>query len=170
VTVAHARHFPRSPGAKIVRGLSLLAALLAVTLWLHPPEALGYAVPPNSLVRTAQGMLGLPYKKGGGSPLRGFDCSGLTHFVFERHGQDLARTAHGQYQQGLRVERRDLQPGDLVFFSSQKKKKRVTHVGLYIGQGQFIHAATKERRVQVNSLGDDYWAKRYVGAKRVAGA
>lgn len=129
--------------------------------------AFGYAIDPQAIIITAQSLLGAPYRRGGESPRHGFDCSGLVHWVFGQHGIELNRTARGQHKSGRTVQRRELQPGDLVFFSSSKTKRRITHVGIYVGRGRFIHAASGQRRVQTSSLAEVYWARHFVGAKRV---
>ena len=102
----------------------------------------------------------------GGTSTSGFDCSGYVGHVYKRFGIDLNRTSSGMFGQGQSVAKGDLQVGDLVFFKTTAAQ--VGHVGIYIGNGQFIHADTT-RGVMVSSLYDPYyWGKRYVGAKRVA--
>lgn len=119
----------------------------------------------QQLVNYAYNFLGTPYVWGGTST-SGFDCSGFTQYVYAQMGYSIKRTAQQQYNSnGYEVT--NLQPGDLVFFSNTYSASGVTHVGIYIGDNQFIHAANSGSGVKITSLGDDYYAARYVGAKRV---
>ncbi|MBC7264121.1 MAG: C40 family peptidase [Chloroflexi bacterium] len=116
------------------------------------------------LVETAKRFLGLPYQWGGCTPL-GIDCSGFVQLVYRLNGISLLRDADIQYTQpNLQpVARENLQPGDLVFFG----QGRVSHVGMYIGNGEFIHATTHERPiVQISRLDEPYWVSLYQGARR----
>jgi cell wall-associated NlpC family hydrolase len=114
------------------------------------------------LVATARRFLGVPYLWGGMSA-HGLDCSGLTSQVYALNGVALRRDAHMQFEDGRPVERADLRPGDLVFFG----EKKITHVGLYAGDGRFINATTHTRPdVHEESLDDPYWVKLYRGARR----
>lgn len=103
----------------------------------------------------------------GGTTSKGFDCSGYVRHVFKELGiTSLDRTSAGMYGQGTAVKKSDLQPGDLVFFNTSGK--RVSHVGIYIGAGKFIHASTS-KGVMKTSINDKYyWGNKYVGAKRIA--
>ena len=110
--------------------------------------------------------LGTPYRKGGTSK-RGMDCSGFARTIYDRLlGIDLPQSSADQFQSDDldKIDTRELQTGDLVFFGSNKKK-RINHVGVYLSDGQFIHASSSEG-VMVSSLSDKYWRKRYVGSKR----
>ena len=122
------------------------------------------------IVETAMGCLGVPYVYGGAS-MRGFDCSGFTMYVFGQHGYSLPHTATGQWNNtGEYVEKSDLQPGDLVLFCdpSRSNGKACSHVGIYIGDGEFIHASSGSgKKIQIDSLSSDYYTRYYVGAKRV---
>jgi cell wall-associated NlpC family hydrolase len=118
----------------------------------------------ENLAKTAASQLGKPYAAGGASPGSGFDCSGFTHWVCAKNGLDLARNSHGQFQEGKPVAEEDLQKGDLVFFGS---KHGVRHVGMYLGNGQFIHAASSNGKVKISSLDSPLWSKLYLGARRV---
>ncbi len=112
------------------------------------------------VVRFARHLLGVRYSYGGTSPGGGFDCSGLTRFVYAHFGVPLPHYSVAQFQLGHRVSRAGLRPGDLVFFDG------LGHVGLYIGGGRFIHAPHTGTRVTVDSL-SGWYASRYVGARRV---
>ncbi|MEC0093390.1 C40 family peptidase [Paenibacillus macquariensis] len=107
--------------------------------------------------------IGVTYKTGG-TTTNGFDCSGFTRYVFLKLGVNLPRQSGSQYNMGTAVSKSQLRPGDLVFFNTLGKG--VSHVGISVGNGKFAHASTS-RGVIVSSLSESYYAKRYVGAKRV---
>lgn len=117
----------------------------------------------GSIVANARKYLGVRYVYGGTSP-RGFDCSGLVQYVCKAVGISVNRTAASQFSNGRAVNKKDLQPGDLVFFA---KSKRISHVGIYIGGGQMIHAPHTGDVVRVASINSGYYNKTYVGARRV---
>ncbi|MEA4901199.1 MAG: C40 family peptidase [Desulfitobacterium sp.] len=117
----------------------------------------------SKLVSNAMSLIGVPYVFGGTSR-SGFDCSGYTQYVFQGSGVSLPRTSYAQYGVGSAVSRDELQPGDLVFFSTYDKG--ASHVGIYIGGGSFVHASNSG--VRTTSLSDSYYASRYVGARRVS--
>ena len=118
----------------------------------------------RSIVSYARSMIGVPYRYGGNSPYRGFDCSGLVYHVFRRHGIWVPRTARAQAAVGRPVPRRLLKPGDLVFFWSRRWK---WHVGIYIGGRRFVHAPRSGKRVGITSLYRPYYRRTYQGARRV---
>ncbi|MBN2428488.1 MAG: C40 family peptidase [Deltaproteobacteria bacterium] len=118
----------------------------------------------SELVRTAKRFIGVPYKWGGTSPEKGLDCSGLTLVVYRLNGLNLPRASFHQYDTGKAVAKKELQPGDLVFFAT-RKPKRVSHVGIYIGEGKFIHAPRRGKDVMISKLSSPYYAKRYMGAR-----
>jgi cell wall-associated NlpC family hydrolase len=124
---------------------------------------------PNSLVQVAQGFLGVKYRRGGTSLISGLDCSALVQEVFRVVGVDLPRTAREQFEVGLAVARDALRLGDLVFFQTQKAR-RPTHVGIYIGNGQFIHTSLSRQRVKVDSLASRYFSSRFLGGRRIGEA
>lgn len=117
----------------------------------------------NNLVSSAYRFLGVPYVFGGNTP-DGFDCSGFTKYVFSHNGIKLPRMADEQYRIGNNVSRRELIPGDLVFFTTYEPG--VSHTGIYVGDGNFISATTSSG-IRVDSLNSGYWSSHYVGAKRV---
>lgn len=117
------------------------------------------------IVAIAKQYLGVPYVYGGSSP-RGFDCSGFTSYVFRQAGISLNRTATGQLSNGTSVSKDQLQPGDLVFFR-RNTTKPVSHVGIYVGDGNFIHASTNDYVVRYDSL-YGYYADIYVYGRHVA--
>lgn len=117
----------------------------------------------QEIIATAKKYIGVPYVWGGSTP-SGFDCSGFVQYVFRAHGITLPRTSSEQYSVGSWVSKSKLQPGDLVFFNTSGKG--VSHVGIYIGNHEFIHASTS-KGVVISSLDNVYWAARYYGARKV---
>jgi cell wall-associated NlpC family hydrolase len=117
-----------------------------------------------SISSTALSLRGAPYRNGGVDP-GGFDCSGLVKYVFEQHGVSMPREARQQFKIGRPVDTSSLEPGDLVFFTTVAPGP--SHVGILVGGDQFVHAPTSNGVVRVESLGSQYWASRYIGAKRV---
>jgi cell wall-associated NlpC family hydrolase len=120
----------------------------------------------KGVAHEALAWLGTPYRRGGASR-HGIDCSGLTGAVFARRGIDLPRTAAEQFTQGLSVGPDEMRPGDLVFFRNTYKRG-ISHVGIYVGEGRFVHAAGRRQGVIVSDLARPYYQLRYAGARRVA--
>jgi len=119
----------------------------------------------SAIIATAKKYLGVPYIYGGSTPA-GFDCSGLVRYVFNQHGITLHRVASQLYSyDGVSVAKSNLQPGDLLFFSSSEKA--VGHVGLYIGDNQMLHASSGSGKVIISNITSNYYVNNYVGAKRV---
>jgi len=116
------------------------------------------------LLSMARQYLGVPYVWAGRSP-SGFDCSGFIYFVFDQMGYGLPRMADGQFEVGIPVSRNALQPGDLVFFSTYEPGP--SHVGIYLGNEQFIHASSGAGYVTVTSMANPYHRDRYIGARRI---
>ncbi|WP_460417932.1 C40 family peptidase [Pseudomonas sp. microsymbiont 2] len=121
----------------------------------------------SEVLSRAVNVLGTPYRWGGSSPKKGFDCSGLVKYAFNDVADvDLPRTSNAMAQgQGVKVAKSDLKPGDLIFFNI--KSRRVNHVAIYLGNDRFIHAPRTGKRVSIDSLEKPYWQKHYVVAKRV---
>ncbi|HXV13541.1 MAG TPA: C40 family peptidase [Candidatus Krumholzibacteria bacterium] len=122
------------------------------------PEARG-----NHVVELAEQFLGTPYRSGG-TTSNGVDCSGLTYAVFREVGVTLPRGSDDQARVGAPVTRDELAPGDLIFFGSSSN---VSHVGIYAGGGEFIHASTRSRSVRFDKLETTYFRDRYLTARRV---
>lgn len=124
----------------------------------------GDSVSGARVIAKAAQYLGTPYRYGGSAP-GGFDCSGFTSYIFKQFNIYLERTAAGQYVQGTAVSKANLIPGDLVFFNTYGG---ISHVGIYAGNGQFIHSSSPSSGgVIYSSLSESYYASRYVGARRV---
>jgi hypothetical protein len=118
----------------------------------------------DELVTTARRFLGVPYRWGGTDIDKGFDCSGLTMVCYRLNGLNLPRVSRSQYQAGRSVSKSRLQKGDLVFFATNGGR-RVSHVGMYIGNGQFIHAPRTGQKVRIEKLSDSFFSRTYVGAR-----
>ncbi len=127
--------------------------------WDNPEEL-------KLLVRVAMGFLGAPYRLGGSS-VRGLDCSGFVKKIYQFFNIDLPRTAFEQSHIGLRVARNELTEGDLLFFNTRRK---LGHVGIYIGNNQFVHASSRNRGVRIDNLNTPYFDKRFVKAVRLKGS
>jgi cell wall-associated NlpC family hydrolase len=119
---------------------------------------------PMPLVATALALTGTPYRHGGAGPA-GFDCSGFTRYVFGLHGITLPRDTREQFDLGRSVEVNELQPGDLIFFSTVASGP--SHVGIAIGGREFVHAPSSRGVVRIDRMDSRYWAARVVGARRV---
>lgn len=152
--------------------LVLLLSVLPGALWASEkpkPAGSGSRSPSEdeSLEQQLKDYLGIPYRRGGAC-LKGMDCSGFSSFVYSNmFGVDLPHNAAKQY--GLSflepVPQEDLQPGDLLFFS---RRKRIDHVGIYLGDGKFIHASGKKRKITISNFDSPYFQRAFVGAKRLA--
>ncbi len=112
----------------------------------------------------AQGCIGYPYKWGGTTKEQGFDCSGLTFFAYQNNGVDLPRTAKSQFIYGETISLEELKVADLVFFSNPSSNKTF-HVGIYVGNNQFVHSPGKGREVTYGSLYNPYFKDNYKGAR-----
>jgi len=158
--------------------LTALLAKPAEHTWLFQPDyvedltqqvaLLIDTTPIAPLVAAALEHLGVRYRWGGNSPKSGFDCSGLVVYAArESLGLQLPRTAATQARTGMAVKKSELQAGDLVFFNT--RGARYSHVGIYAGDGKFIHAPRTGAVVRVESMRSSYWSQRYTGARRLQG-
>ena len=122
----------------------------------------------SELVFNAMGFLGVPYRRGGNTA-EGFDCSGFVRAMYEQTmGHVLPRRANEQAAATQTVDRKELQPGDLVFFNTMRQA--FSHVGIYVGEGKFIHSPKPGAQVRVEDMRVSYWAHRFDGARRVGSA
>jgi len=122
-------------------------------------------VAPTDIVSTAMRLRGIPYRNGGSDP-SGFDCSGFVQWVFAQNGVRLPREVREQYDAGQKITLRDVEPGDLLFFETERRG--ASHVGVAIGGDQFVHAPSSQGVVRVERVSSTYWSKRFVGARRLA--
>jgi len=163
----------------VIRGIGLIgAAMLLVGCGAHPAkraaEPIHYAARspeqlranPNDILFRAIGLIGTPYRYGGNTPAGGFDCSGLVGYVFRdvaglvlpRSSEEISRI------EAPSVGRKDLESGDIVLFHGSA---HVSHVGIYVGRGRFVHAPNEGGTVRLDELDGPYWREHYAGAKRV---
>jgi cell wall-associated NlpC family hydrolase len=142
-----------TPPPKPAASIPLTHTLQAVT----PAQA--------QVLKVAQSLLGTPYQYGGITP-KGFDCSGFIFYVYrEAAGVELPRETQGLTQIGRPIDVTDLRPSDIIYFKIDKSV--LLHAGIYLGDGQFIHAPSSNGQVNIQSLATDYWKDRYQGARRV---
>ena len=121
----------------------------------------------SDLVYNALGFLGVPYRKGGTTLETGFDCSGFVKSLYAQTiGLVLPRSAAEQAAATEKIDARDLQPGDLVFFNTMRRA--FSHVGIYVGNGKFIHSPKPGAQVRIEDMQVSYWARRFDGARRVS--
>nr|WP_240126632.1 C40 family peptidase [Thermomonas alba] len=153
------------PLAAQLQALQKAQAQLQTAAPSREQQDAGAGSPIKAALQRAFSLLGTPYRYGGSSPEAGFDCSGLVGYVFRTIGIDLPRVSRAMAREGTRIISRDaLAEGDLVFFG---RRGRIDHVGIYIGNGQFLHAPRSGRDVTVSSLTSGYWAQKYVEARRL---
>jgi cell wall-associated NlpC family hydrolase len=123
----------------------------------------------SDLVVTAIGFLGVPYRRGGNTAETGFDCSGFVRAMYTQTvGHLLPRRAEEQAAATQKIDRSELKPGDLVFFNTMRRA--FSHVGIYVGEGKFIHSPKPGAQVRVEDMSGSYWQHRFSGARRVAAA
>ena len=139
----------------------LTAAVLSLTFALS--LGAGSAFADSKMDEVIDSAMGTTYKRGG-TTLNGFDCSGFTRYVFDKLGIDLARQSSSQFEMGDSVSRSEMRPGDLVFFNTSGSG--ISHVGIFVGEGKFAHSSSS-KGVTISALSENYWANRYVGAKRI---
>jgi cell wall-associated NlpC family hydrolase len=134
------------------------------------PEAASMPVPPapgTEVADFAEQYVGSPYRWGGATPA-GFDCSGFVMWVYSQFGVDLPHNEIGQLNSGPRIGPDDLEPGDVLVFSNTYRSG-LSHTGIYVGDGRFVHAADERHGVVISNLWDGYWGPRLVGASRALG-
>lgn len=119
---------------------------------------------PKNVLKTAFSQVGKPYRYGGSKPETGFDCSGFVKWVYSQYGIGLPRSSRDMMGSGTSISRKDLKPGDLVFFG---KKKRITHVGIYTGDNKYIHSPSTGKSIKESSLDDRARGEYYAGARRL---
>jgi cell wall-associated NlpC family hydrolase len=140
-----------------------LVSQIGTQLGAVKDKASGQAV---GMVEQAMGLLGVPYRRGGNSEGTGFDCSGFVRHLYEKSvGQILPRRAVDQARATEVIDRDELKPGDLVFFNTMRRA--FSHVGIYVGDGKFIHAPRAGKTVNVEDMRSAYWQKRFNGARRL---
>ena len=137
----------------------LLAAFALAACSSTPPARNGAGVTAASV---AKGQVGVPYRYGGNTP-SGFDCSGLVQYSYAAAGVSIPRTTSGQWALMEPVERHDMRAGDLLFF---KISGKMSHVGLYLGDGRFVHAPSSGRKVSIESLRSGFYRKAFIRAGR----
>jgi cell wall-associated NlpC family hydrolase len=174
---------PSRPTTRLVRTLLLAGSVLLTTPALADESAAGgqdgqSLHPSTSLIERAAStagaavtraleLVGIRYRRGGTTPESGFDCSGLVDHVFrEGFGLILPHNAREISKTGEKVQQDDLRPGDLVFFNTMRRA--FSHVGIYLGDNQFVHAPRSGGEVRVEDMRENYWAKRFNGARRMA--
>lgn len=173
------RHIRLRRAARLVAGASLLMACCAAPGHAaeQPPQDEQAAAPKtrlrnltsraSELALQAMSMIGIRYKYGGNAPENGLDCSGLVRYVYkEVLGKELPRTSEEISRVGTRIEREDLQPGDLVFYNTLRRG--FSHVGIYLGDNKFIHSPSAGGQVRIESMDIRYWKQRFNGARRIS--
>ena len=167
------------PGTRLLPGSNLLAGFatpdapsVSATVAAADPTDDIAADPSTthaSLIALAMDLRNIRYRRGGRNPDSGFDCSGFVSYVFLHSlGLRLPATSAAQFVSGMKVARTEMRSGDLVFFRTSGKK-RISHVGIYLDDGRFIHAPSSGKVVRIDRLDEKYWAKRFAGAKRPEG-
>jgi cell wall-associated NlpC family hydrolase len=114
--------------------------------------------------RTAERFVGIPYRWGGDNVVEGMDCSGFVRAVYNLCGLSIPRTSRDQFKAGDQVHKDDLKDGDLVFFGSSADS--INHVGIYVGDGKFVHAPRRGEEIRITAVNESYFEKRFVGARR----
>ncbi|MDD5389064.1 MAG: C40 family peptidase [Gallionellaceae bacterium] len=145
-----------------------LLTVLSVSSFSQAEETLSDSVVSRAKpLLKALSMIGTPYKFGSNNPEKGLDCSGFVKYVYKETADvSLPRSAKDMSHEGEAVAKEELEPGDLVFFNTRKRPN--SHVGIYAGNGEFVHASsTRSKQVTVSRLDQSYWAKRFNGARRV---
>ncbi len=151
-----------------ILAIALLAAGCAGTPSREPGRG-GAEVPASSDVRhsiaeLALSMVGVPYRYGGADPSEGFDCSGLVYYAYSSKGQAVPRTSQAQFDAARRISLAEAAEGDLLFFRDQKK---LSHVGIFLGDGRFVHAPSSGKTVSIASVDSPYYQRNLVGVGRL---
>ncbi|MBA2876620.1 C40 family peptidase [Thermaerobacillus caldiproteolyticus] len=142
--------------------ITFLSALLILSSTFVNTFKAEAAFNPQQVIAEAKKLIGTRYKFGGTTP-KGFDCSGFVYYTHKKVGKILPRSSAQMYKKGKSVHKSKLLPGDLVFFSTYKKG--ASHVAIYIGKNQIIHATSNG--VKIDSLNNPYWKSKFIGAKRI---
>ena len=132
-----------------------------------PAEPVRNSSPGRGIVRAALAQLGTPYKWGGTSPEEGFDCSGLAYWTFAQQGVSIPRLTSQQFRAGQKVSQDDVLPGDLLFYAWGSDRRQVTHVGIYVGEGEYVHSPGSGRTVLRAAAFDAAHRRRFLGARRI---
>ena len=147
-------------------GIALAAAPACSADTARDPASDSYLSRAREVTIQALSFLGVNYQWGSANPERGFDCSGLVIHVFQQvAGMVLPRNSQSMSKVGEKIDKPDLQPGDLVFFNTRRQPN--SHVGIYIGDERFVHAASRGGEVEISDLQESYWKKRFNGARRL---
>jgi len=164
---AHIRHQPGGVRLVLPTVLTHVCRLAVCALVLFSTAAVASAAPAASgsdVAELAQDYVGSRYVWGGTSPA-GFDCTGFVQFVYSQFGINLPHNEAGQLASGPQVSADELQPGDVLVFTNTYRRG-LSHVGIYLGEGQFVHAVDERHGVTVSTLWDGYWSPRFVGGSR----
>jgi cell wall-associated NlpC family hydrolase len=145
-------------------GFWLFAALLAGGCSLQPVDRGRSPELASRAADIAEGMIGKPYRYGGNAP-SGFDCSGLVQYSYGRAGVSLPRATDGLLRQTRAVSFGSMRRGDLVFFNERGRK--ASHVGIYLGKDEFVHAPSSGKAVHISSFNEDYWQRAFAAARRI---
>lgn len=163
----------RARGSLAARARRLVASawmaaslcLMTASAWAAPPQGTQHGQAGLAVADYAETLLGLPYRPGGTTPERGFDCSGFVQHVFKEVARiNLPRRARDMASRGRKVALAHLKPGDLVFYNTLGT--RYSHVGVYVGEGRFAHAPRSGGAVQIVEMNSRYWTQRFSGATR----
>jgi len=154
----------RKPIVSQLLALAAVSVLLAGCAGTREVKRTVHFPASNEVARYALSLQGAPYRYGAESPREGFDCSGFVKYVYEKYGVRLPRTAYQMAAATPRVDSRNRQPGDLVFFNTTGQP--FSHVGIYIGNNTFVHSSSVKGKVIVSSLERPYWLERFLGVRR----
>ena len=172
-TMRNPLRMPRKALVQAIAALTITSAVLPVSTAVRADELerpgllQRYTVNIQDLVIKGLEFVGVPYRRGGNTVESGFDCSGFVRAMYEQTvGLMLPRKAEQQAAATEKIDVNDLQPGDLVFFNTMKRA--FSHVGIYVGEGKFIHSPKPGAEVRVENMNMSYWERRFNGARRVA--